>query len=263
MKIAYIGIDLFFTALESLEKCGCEIAEIFTCKTDNVTEFNLKICEFAKKRNIPCQMTRITSEDIERLKKNGCDMAVCAGYYFRIPVDTGFPIVNIHPSLLPIGRGAWPMPQAILKGLKKSGVTVHKIAEGFDTGDILLQKEFELDKKETLVSFMDKVYGFIPEMMSELVTDFCRLWENAIPQSGDEYWEAPVREDMTVKPEMTVEDADRILRAFLGYECFYDGEITYEIIGGRACEGECGSNADWLPLRDGYIVYDKIKRIED
>ncbi len=256
MKIAYIGIDLFFPALESLVNCGCEIVEIFSCKTDNKTEFNLKICEFAEKNNIPCQLTRITSQDIERLKEKDCKAAVCAGYYFKIPADSGLPIVNIHPSLLPQGRGAWPMPQTILKGLEKSGVTVHKIAEGFDTGDILLQREFCVDSMETLVSFMEKVYALIPFMMDELVRDFDDLWENAVPQKDGVYWEAPVREDMTVKADMTAAEADEILRAFLGYECFYEGEGVFEIIGGRAYKGKCSENC--LPLKDGYIVYEEI-----
>ncbi len=259
MKIAYIGIDLFFEALESLGTCGCEIAEIFSCETDNKTEFNLKIREYAEKNRIPCKLTRITREDIERLKDEGCDFAVCAGYYFRIPADTGFPIVNIHPSLLPVGRGSWPMPQTILRGMKKSGVTVHKIAQDFDTGDILLQREFELEEKETLVSFMEKVYGVIPQMMEELVSDFENLWKSARPQPVEEYWTAPVRDEMTVRKEMSAEEADKILRAFLGYECFYDGDELFEIIGGRAFEGECPDGA--LPLKDGYIEYEKICRI--
>ncbi len=257
MKIAYIGIDLFYDALVSLEKQGCEIGEIFTCKTDNVTEFNLKICDFAEKRGIPCQMTRITKEDIERLQQKDCEFAVCAGYYFKIPADTDFPIVNIHPSLLPIGRGSWPMPLTILKGMKKSGVTVHKIAEGFDTGDILLQREFDLDEKESLVSFMEKVCALIPDMMEELVQNFDALWKNAIPQTGDDYWALPTREQMTVTPQMTAIEADLVLRAFLGYECFYGDE--FEIIGGRAFEGSPDAK-NFLPLKDGYIEYEKITR---
>lgn len=253
MKIAYIGIDLFFTALKSLVECGCEIAEIFTCKTDNKTEFNLKIIDYAKKNNIPYQLTRITKEDIGRLKEKGCEFAVCAGYYYRIPADTGFPIVNIHPSLLPVGRGSWPMPQTILKGLEKSGVTVHKIAEGFDTGDILIQREFELEKSETLVSFMDKVYSLIPELIKELTGKFEYLWNNAVPQTGGDYWVSPCREDMTVTREMSAEEADRILRAFLGCECYYEDK---EIIGGRAFEG-LPIDED-LPLKNGYIKADYI-----
>lgn len=258
MKIAYIGIDLFFTALENLEKFGCEIGEIFTCETDNITEFNIEICNYAKKHNIPCKMTRITTEDIRRLKNEQYDFAICAGYYFKIPADTGFPIINIHPSLLPVGRGSWPMPQTILKGMKKSGVTIHKIAEGFDTGDILLQREFNLTEDETLVSFMGKVYALIPQMLSELVQNFDKLYAKAIPQSEADYWVAPTDEDMTVTQDMTADTADLILRAFLGYECIYQGNgKNCKIIGGRAHTGTAAEKDNTLPIKDGYIIYTK------
>ena len=256
MKIAYIGIDLFFCALESLQSLGCEIGEIFTCKTDNITEFNTQICSYSKEHNIPCKITRITAEDIGRLQENGYAFAVCAGYYYKIPANTGFPIVNIHPSLLPVGRGSWPMPQTILKGMKKSGVTVHKIAEGFDTGDILLQREFELTEGETLVSFMDKVYALIPPMISELVRNFDTLYLNAQPQGEGDYWEAPTDDVMTVTESMTAEQADHILRAFSGYECIYKSKTqTLKIIGGRAHKGTTADKNNVLPIKDGYIKF--------
>ncbi len=256
LKIAYIGIDLFYNALESLDALGCEIGEIFTCKTDNVTEFNIKICDYAATHNIPCKLTRITIDDITRLMNENYDFAVCAGYYYKIPADTGFPIVNIHPSLLPVGRGSWPMPQTILKGMLKSGVTIHKIAEGFDTGDILLQREFELTDKETLETFMDKVYQLIPSMMSELVQNFDELYSNARPQGKGDYWKTPTDEDMTVTSDMTAATADRILRAFLGYECIYKGTAeNYKIIGGRAHKGTATDKNNILPVKDGYIKY--------
>lgn len=257
MKLAYIGIDLFFDALVALDKLSCEIAEIFTCKTDNKTEFNIKIRDFAEQRGIPCSLQRITAEDIARLKRSGCDFGVCAGYYYKIPADTGFPIVNIHPSLLPLGRGPWPMPLSILRGDKKSGVTIHKIAKGFDTGDILLQREFDIAENETLVSFMEKACALIPPMLGELTENFGELWNNARPQQGEGYDQMPSREQMTVNSRMTAADADKILRAFLGYECFY--EDKFEIIGGRAFKGE--PPKDSLPLSDGYVKYEKKERI--
>ncbi len=260
MKIAYIGIDLFFCALQSLVNFGCEVVEIFTCETDNKTEFNVKICGFAKEHGVPCKMERITKDDILRLKNKGVDFVVCGGYYFRIPWNSELPIVNIHPSLLPVGRGSWPMPQTILKGLGKSGVTVHKIAEGFDEGDILLQREFEVDKMETHQSFMEKVCGFIPEMMGNLVRDFHSLWGNAKPQGQGDYWSAPTRADFTVNENMTVEEADLILRAFFGYECIYEGEVGhFEVIGGRA---KHGTSEGALPLKDGYIDVENKKRLD-
>lgn len=260
MKIAYIGIDLFYPALEILSGM-CEIEEIFTCETDNETEFNLKVIEFAEKNSIPYTKSRITKEDIDRLIEKGCHMAICAGYYFKIPTDAKFRIVNIHPSLLPVGRGSWPMPQTILRGLKKSGVTIHKIAESFDTGDILLQEEFVLDEKETLVGFMEKVYELLPGMLKKLIMNFDKLYENATPQEEGEYWDAPKEEDFTIEPKTSAKQADLILRAFLGYECVYKTENEkYIIYGGRAIQTEDRQDRKFV-INGGYIEAEKIKKI--
>ena len=120
--------------------------------------------------------------DIDALAAAGCELLISAGYYYRIPVDSRLPMLNIHPSLLPYGRGAWPMPLAILDRLSESGVTIHKTEESFDTGDILLQTRFDLADDETLESFMRKVNSRLPEMMDALTADFSALWENARPQ---------------------------------------------------------------------------------
>ncbi|MBR5613810.1 MAG: hypothetical protein IKW64_00720 [Clostridia bacterium] len=257
MKIAYIGIDLFYPALEALEALDCEILEIFTCETDNITEFNVKITDFAVKRNIPCKKSRITKDDIARLLQNGCEAAICGGYYFKIPADTKLPIVNIHPSLLPVGRGSWPMALSILRGDKKSGITIHKIAEGFDTGNILLQREFEIADDETHKTFMEKANSLLPEMLESLIKNFALLWQNAKPQGEGEYWEMPAEEKYTVTYDMTVKEADRILRAFYGYECIYKTKDRRTlIIGGRAVKSYKTEGAEF-PLVDGYIKIQK------
>ena len=249
MKIAYIGLDLFYPALKKLHSLGLEIVEIFTCDVDNVCEFNTEICDFARLNNIPCQMTKITAEDIDRLLDKGCDWAICGGYYFKIPHDTALPIVNIHPSLLPLGRGSWPMAQSILWKHKKSGVTIHKIAQGFDTGDILLQREFSLDADETHQTFMEKANITLEGMVAELAEKFDFLYKNAVPQQSGEYWKAPTESDYTVTPDMAVEEADLILRAFYGYECIYDdGQTKTTIIGYRAYSGD-----GEMKIKNGYL----------
>lgn len=258
MKIAYIGLDLFYPVLCTLAEIGCEIVEIFTCKTDNVTEFNTEIIGFAEKNGIPYTTERITLEDINRLKQKGCELAVCAGYYFRIPVDSEFPMVNIHPSLLPEGRGSWPMPVSILRGDKYSGVTIHKIAEGFDTGDILLQRRFEISVEENLKSFMDKACSLASVMVHEVINNFKDLYKNAIPQGNGEYIEAPSEKDWTVTENMSFEEADLIMRAFYGYECIYlSKDKKYVLINAKAVKKEI-KEKHCFKFKGGYIVADKV-----
>lgn len=65
--------------------------------------------------------------------------------------------VNLHASLLPWYRGAAPIPWAIIRGERMTGVTTMKIDRGLDTGDILLQRQMEIaddDTAETLSARM-------------------------------------------------------------------------------------------------------------
>lgn len=57
--------------------------------------------------------------------------------------------LNIHPSLLPKYRGAAPMQRAILAGENKTGVTIINMNERLDAGDIVLQKEIEIEDNDT------------------------------------------------------------------------------------------------------------------
>ncbi len=90
---------------------------------------------------------QILSEEILSMPKYGC--------------------VNIHASLLPKYRGAGPIQWAIIDGEKKTGVTIMQMEKGLDTGDMLLQKEVEIDPKETGDSLHDKLAAAGAELIVE------------------------------------------------------------------------------------------------
>ena len=54
---------------------------------------------------------------------------------------------NVHGSLLPQLRGAAPMQRAILNGLEKTGVTIMRMEQGLDSGDMIAKAETEVDHK--------------------------------------------------------------------------------------------------------------------
>ncbi len=256
MKFAYIGMDLFLPALQILLDENQELVELFTCETDDLTEFHDGVTALAVARGVPVTTERIRVADFKRLQEKGCDFVICAGYYYKIPVYPELPTVNIHPSLLPYGRGGWPMPLDILNCRKTSGVTIHKIAEGFDTGDILLQRAFDLDAAETLETLMNKVYALLPEMLHTLVTDFDSLYRNARPQGEGVYLPMPTKQMYTVTPDTPFEKAERILRAFYGYDCYYQTDSAeYRLIRAKAVRTaqEC-REAVCFPIKDGYVV---------
>ncbi|HET7579931.1 MAG TPA: phosphoribosylglycinamide formyltransferase [Bacillales bacterium] len=83
-------------------------------------------------------------EIIDNLNSQGVEFIVLAGY-MRLIGDTllsefGGHIVNIHPSLLPSFPGKDAVEQALEAGVKVSGVTIHYVDEGMDTGEIIAQQ---------------------------------------------------------------------------------------------------------------------------
>ncbi len=252
MKIAYLGFDLFYPAFRWL--CDhCEISGVYSCKTDGVYESSDRIRTLCKERSIPYTEERITMEDIDKLVELGCEMMISAGYYYLIPVDDRLRQVNIHPSLLPYGRGAWPMPLAILDRLEQSGVTFHKISEGFDEGDILLQKSFTLFEDDNLETFMEKAYRLLPDMLFELISETDALFENAAPQTEGVYQKEPDPEDYIIDEHSDFSYADRVLRAFYGFPVYYrDKDSVIQIVKGTAVRGDNRSKK--LKVKGGYIT---------
>ena len=260
MKIAYLGIDLLRPVLDALLDEGCRVLKLFTCPVDNVTETNTTVIQTARERGVPYTLNRITAADLDELAALGCELLVCAGYYYRAPITDAFPMVNFHPTPLPVGRGSWPMPRLILEGAAYGGVTAHKMAADFDTGDILLQERFPLGPREDHRTYMEKVCERVPAMVHRLVSDLPQVLAGARPQGEGAYWPLPTEADWTVTPDMDAARADLILRAFYGYECVYrDRGRKTELIGGRVISG--GPEGKPFPVRGGYITADKIREL--
>lgn len=65
--------------------------------------------------------------------------------------------INLHPSLLPLYRGAAPVQRAVMDKAGETGVTVYVMDEGMDSGDILLQEKVPLKKGETAGELMGRL----------------------------------------------------------------------------------------------------------
>ncbi len=130
MKIAFCGYDFFYDCFEYLLAEKHQILKVFSIECDNKYNFNERIREKSAKLHIPFTLDKITLEDIKLLQAEGCELIVVAAYPHKIAVYEGMPkAINIHPTLLPEGKGPWPLPLIILKELTESGVTIHKITD--------------------------------------------------------------------------------------------------------------------------------------
>jgi phosphoribosylglycinamide formyltransferase 1 len=68
-------------------------------------------------------------------------------------------IINVHPSLLPAFAGLRAIEQAVEHGVKVTGVTVHFVDEGVDTGAIVLQEALELSYPDAIADIEKRVHG--------------------------------------------------------------------------------------------------------
>ena len=109
------------------------------------------------------------------LQEQGVRLVVCAGYMHLLtePFLARFPerIVNVHPSLLPDFPGATAIDDALAAGVETTGVTVHLVDSGLDTGPIVRQERVPVEPRESLVERIHAVeHRVLPEAVRELVT---------------------------------------------------------------------------------------------
>jgi phosphoribosylglycinamide formyltransferase-1 len=142
-----------------------EIVLVFSNKTDAYA------IERAKKHDIPVEIldhkgfqTREEFDEavVKAVEPYKLDLIVLAGY-MRIlsPVFVRAyknKIINIHPALLPSFPGINSGRQAFEYGVKYTGVTVHYVDEGVDTGPIILQDVVEIEDIDTEESLLEKIH---------------------------------------------------------------------------------------------------------
>ena len=85
---------------------------------------------------------------------------------WKMPIYGTF---NLHASLLPEYRGAAPIHWAIINGEEKTGVTTFFIDDKIDTGEIILQKEIEIKKEETVGTLHDKLMYLGADLVKETI----------------------------------------------------------------------------------------------
>lgn len=169
MKIVFMGTpDFAVPPLRALAEAGYEVAAVVTQpdkpKGRGKTMMPTPVKEEALKHGFSVlQPARVRNnpEFMEILKEIDPDIIIVAAFGQIIPKEIlelpKFGCINIHASLLPKYRGAAPIQQAVIDGEKESGVTVMKMAEGLDTGDMISKIIVPLDKEETGGSLFDKL----------------------------------------------------------------------------------------------------------
>ncbi len=148
MRIVFMGTPGF--AARSLQKLIDEghVIPLVVTQPDRKGNRNKMVLSEVRKLALEhgietAQPVRIKKDPelIERISEIAPDMIVVAGFGQILPKSVldipRFGCINVHGSLLPKLRGASPMQAAVLEGLDESGVTIMRMAEGLDTGDMI------------------------------------------------------------------------------------------------------------------------------
>ena len=195
-----------------LEAHGHNIRFVFT---DGEAPYNQNLRDWAAATGTPNITVAPGQSHMQQLLNDKVDLLFSVEYPWKIPcANLPFKTVNVHPSMLPHGRGPNPVSWSILKYPEHAGVTLHKLADEFDTGDIIHQESMVLTDDEYLQEYLARLEEKIPEMISHLCQQFDDLYETATAQDEGSYWPKLTLNDRKLNWHTDTADLKRIIRAF-------------------------------------------------
>jgi phosphoribosylglycinamide formyltransferase 1 len=158
----------------AVELLVCDRKEAFVIERalkDKVPVFSFNPKEYSSKEEFETEIA-------EELRKRDVELLVLAGYMRLIgpTLLRAFPgrIVNIHPSLLPSFPGKDAIGQAIKAGVKVTGVTVHFVDEGMDTGPIIAQEAVSIFPGEDAEDVAAKIHAVEHRLYPEVLGRFTK-----------------------------------------------------------------------------------------
>ncbi|MBQ4556678.1 MAG: methionyl-tRNA formyltransferase [Clostridia bacterium] len=168
MRILFMGTpDFALFSLDALVKSGEDVVGVVTQpdkpKGRGLTLTPPPVKAYAIEHGIEVYQPTTLKDGafLETLQALDPEMIVVVAYGKILPKYVldypKYGCINIHGSLLPKYRGAAPMQRAIMDGEKVSGVTSMYMAEGLDTGDMLIKEEVEISEDDNFETVHDKL----------------------------------------------------------------------------------------------------------
>ncbi|CAK8724531.1 Methionyl-tRNA formyltransferase [Candidatus Electrothrix laxa] len=189
LRIIFMGTPCFAVpSLQALLDCPEQVVGV-VCQPDRRQGRGKKLCPppvkvLAEKVEIPVLQPTCICNDafLEAISALEPDLIVVTAYGRILPgrllTLPRMGIINVHASLLPKYRGAAPIQWAVINGEDETGVTVMQMAEGVDTGDILLPVKLPITEEDTSGTLFTKLADLGGQALTEAVA---RLKEGDLP----------------------------------------------------------------------------------
>lgn len=262
MNIAFATcVQLGKSCIEEILRIGGKLDLLITLNDHRAREKSGRIYldDIAQSENIPLlKIDNINEPAVLRaLREREIDWLFIIGWsQIAGPMLLAAPsrgCIGMHPTLLPQGRGRAAVPWAILKGLVRTGVTMFKLDEGVDTGDILGQEIIELPANITATQLYEQVERAHIVLMGRFWSDIASGTVQLCPQdeAGASVWPGRKPEDGEITSSMTMREAERMVRAVTRP---YPGAFYREesrIL--RIWSAKISPTEGWIPLQDGWL----------
>lgn len=261
-RILFVGIpDMAYIGLDGLLMAGVNIVGVLGPKKDHNMYFDFKNFVVSRNLNYIDYDELDETQLIEKVRSLDIDAAVVCSFNYKIPkillesVHDGF--INVHPSMLPKYRGGNPYSRVIMNGEAETGVTIHFMDEGFDTGDIIAQKPYHIHSKAT----MGTIFNELNVLGIELLLQVLMAYENQeLPRikqpRGDFVSGRGLQEaELFINYNKTAEEIERFIRAL---NPFILASTTFRGNMMKIMKAEVASDAFCVPHPAGTVA-----KIED
>lgn len=151
--------------------------EVVLCLCNNKNAFGIKRARkfglesiVVEHKNFPTREA-FDSELVRLIKQSGADLTILAGF-MRIlsPIFTqNVKAINLHPSLLPLFKGANAIKESFESDMKVAGVSIHYVNEELDGGQIIAQKAFEKTPQMSLTDFEAQIHALEYELLPKTI----------------------------------------------------------------------------------------------
>ncbi len=193
LRLCFAGTPAFAAAhLTALLDSPHEIAAVYS-QPDRPAGRGRKllpsaVTSVARDRGLPLYQpdSLRADEQINALASLAPDVMIVAAYGLILPASIlavpRLGCVNVHASLLPRWRGAAPIERALLAGDRTTGITIMRMDEGLDTGDILYQREVEIAAGDDRIELESKLIETGRAALLHSLDNLPELLANARPQ---------------------------------------------------------------------------------
>jgi methionyl-tRNA formyltransferase len=183
------------------------------------------VAQAARRLSVPVEQpqrvndpeVRACVERVERAQPGALLLVVCAfGALIREPLLSAYPLLNVHPSLLPRWRGAAPVERAIMAGDAETGISIMRLTAGLDSGPVCLAAAEAIAPHDTYGTLAARLARLGGELLARALDG----WERGAPPAFVEqdedlasYAEKIGPEDRLLDPNRGAPELERVVRA--------------------------------------------------